>query len=103
MDDFINKNYKFKSQVWIFDGPTPWYFVTLPKEMSKEIDFFFEDSKRGWGSLPVRVTVGETEWKTSIFASKQLDSYILPIKAEVRKKENIDKDDFVEFEIEIRV
>lgn len=59
--------------------------------------------KRGWGSLPVMATIGKTTWKTSIFPDKKRGAYLLPIKAEVRKKEEIEKDDMVALLLEVRL
>jgi hypothetical protein len=44
---------------------------------------------KGWGSLPVEVTIGKTTWKTSIFPDSKSGTFILPIKAVVRKKEEV--------------
>ena len=59
--------------------------------------------KRGWGSLPVTVTIGKTSWKTSIFPDAKAGAYLLPLKADVRKKEKILASDTVSFSLEIRV
>ncbi len=85
----MEKIYKIKAKVWIFPGDTPWHMVTLPKVTAKNIDFYFAHAKRGWGSLPVHVTLGKTNWKTSIFTDKKSKSYILPLKAQVRKQEKV--------------
>ncbi len=95
------KNYSFKANVWLYPGMAGWHFVTLPKKTSEEIDFFFKEFKKGWGSLPVSVSVGKTSWKTSIFPDKQSQSYLLPLKKEVRKKESIKEGDIVNFIIKI--
>jgi hypothetical protein len=81
-----------------------WYFITLPKKQSKEIkELFGEPFRRGWGSVPVQVTIGSTSWKTSIFPDKIANAYLLPVKAEVRKKENITSNKPLAYRIEIRV
>ncbi len=49
----------------------------------------FAEISRGWGSLRVEVRIGATTWKTSVFPDKKSGTYILPVKADVRKKENI--------------
>jgi len=82
-------NYTFTADLWIFAGPAAWYFVTLPKDTADEIKFFTSDVKRGWGSVRVQVTVGDTTWKTSIFPAKERGSYLLPVKKDVRKKESL--------------
>jgi hypothetical protein len=70
-----------------------WHFVTLPKKESDEIKKNFGAKKRGWGSLRVTATIGKTTWKTSIFPDKKAGAYLLPLKAEVRKKEGIGEGD----------
>lgn len=81
--------YKIKSEVWLYPGMAGWHFVSVPKKESAEIKKNFSSVKRGWGSLPVSVTIGKTEWNTSIFPDKKTETYLLPVKASVRKKEGI--------------
>jgi uncharacterized protein (DUF302 family) len=58
--------------------------------------------KAGFGSVPVMVTIGKTKWKTSIFPDKRSGTYLLPLKAEVRKKESIYSGDNISLIIEIQ-
>ena len=95
--------HKFKTNVWLYPGMAGWHFVSIPQDVSENIKNNFGDMKRGWGSLPVMVTVGKTSWKTSIFPDKETKGYLLPLKAEVRKKEGIAADDKIELLLEIRV
>lgn len=78
-----------------------WHFVSVPKKQSVEIKKSFGMPKRGWGSIPVAVTIGKTTWKTSIFPDKQSGGYLLPLKAGVRKKEQIFSEDTISFTIQI--
>lgn len=94
--------FKFKAALWKWSGgKASWYFISLPEAVSEDINNIFSDAKRGWGSLPVKVRVGISEWKTSIFPDKKKNTFILPIKAEIRKKENILEKDTLSIEIEI--
>jgi hypothetical protein len=77
-------------------------FTICPFHGNVELDRF-GDKKRGWGSLPVEVTVGTTTWKTSIFPDTKANAYLLPIKADVRKKEGIAANTSVTLLLEIRV
>lgn len=95
--------YIFEANVWLWPGNAGWHFVTLPKDLSEEITARFGDRKRGWGSLPVTVTIGSTVWNTSIFPDKKLAAYVLPLKSEVRKKEGIGIDQKIKVMIGIRV
>lgn len=80
-----------------------WHFVTLPKKQSDEIRVRFGSMKRGWGSLPVAVTIGKTSWKTSIFPDKRAGAYLLPLKAAVRAKEKIRDGDLITFLVEVKI
>lgn len=95
------KQYTIRAKVWLYPGMAGWHFVTLPKKQSENIKKHFGIFARGWGSLPVKVTMGKTEWKTSIFPDKKSKSYLLPIKSEVRKKEGIVHGDTTTFLLEI--
>lgn len=75
----------------------------LPKKLSAEIKERFGGMTRGFGSLPVQVTIGKTVWKTSIFPDNQVGAYLLFIKIEVRRNEKITVDDNVNIRIEIVV
>ena len=93
-----------KEKVWLYPGLAAWHFVNVSKKASKEIkDGYLFIGKRGFGSVPVIVTIGNTSWKTSIFPSKELGLYILPLKKEVRKAENIKSGDIISYSIEIKI
>lgn len=97
----MTKTFTCQSIVWMYTGKGVWHFVTLPIETAQEIDEYFAHAKRGWGSLPVMVTIGSTRWKTSIFPDKKTQSYLLPLKSEVRKKEQIKESDQIRLSLEI--
>lgn len=88
-------------KIWIYEAPAPWYMVTVPKKISAKIRERFRNQHRGWGSIPVRVTIGESEWKTSIFWEKA-GTYLMPIKKEIRNKEKISSGDVVKLSIIIQ-
>jgi hypothetical protein len=58
--------------------------------------------RRGWGSLRVTATIGKTSWKTSIFPDRESDSYLLPLRSDVRKKEGIQEGNLVSLSVEIK-
>ncbi len=80
---------KFKAKVWLYKGNVSWHFITVPKEQAEQIKYLSMNKRAAWGSVRVSVTVGSSTWQTSLFPSKELEAYILPLKAEVRKKEEI--------------
>jgi len=95
--------YKMREKVWLYPGMAGWHFVSVSKKASKSIKQLFGNSERGFGSIPVVVTVGKTSWKTSIFPDKKSGKYLLPLKAEVRKKESITAGKTLAYSIEIRL
>ncbi len=90
-----------RAKVWLYPSMAGWHFLTVPKKQSSDIKKKFGVLAGGWGSLRVTVTIGNTSWKTSIFPDKKSGSYLLPLKADVRKKENIQKNDTVTFLIKV--
>lgn len=83
----------FTSPLWIWPAKASWYFVTLPKETASQIRFMQDQDpfmpKRGFGSIKVEVMIGATMWQTSVFPDKSSGSFVLPIKAAVRKAEGL--------------
>jgi hypothetical protein len=97
----MKKEFKIKSKVWLFPGDDAWHFLTIPKNITKEIDYLYASEKRGFGSLPVKVTINKTNWKTSIFPNRKTGTFMLPLKKEVRKENSIKNGDNVSFTFKI--
>jgi hypothetical protein len=92
----------FSSPLWRYSaGKWSWYFVTLPREDKDFIKWIEEKTVVGFGFIRVRVTVWISIWETTLFPSKEHDSYLLSINAKVRKKENIREWDTVDVYIEL--
>ncbi len=83
--------YRFRADLWMYAGDNPWYFVTLPFVHADEIEELASSapSRRGFGSVRVRVTVGGTTWNTSVFPDSKAKSYVLPVKKQVRLAERL--------------
>ena len=74
--------------IWLWDdGKARWHFLTIPPEAAMEIRLEHSAStpRRGFGSVRVEATINGVAWRTSIFPHKT-GGYILPIKADVRKR-----------------
>jgi hypothetical protein len=94
---------KMRSKVWQYEGMAGWHFISLPKTNAKKIKTLFGGMSRGWGSIPVVVSLSGVKWKTSIFPDRKSGTYLLPLKAEVRKKLDLSAGDVVEFALEIKI
>lgn len=94
--------HEFKAQVWKWPGMAAWHFVTVDAGVAQAIKQARAGSPRvGWGSIPVSVTIGKTTWKTSLFPDKKSGSYLLPVKAQVRKKEDISTGDTISISLSL--
>ncbi len=96
------RTYTCTAKIWIYPSETAaWHFVTLPKNEGGLIKETFAPLRRGFGSLPVTVTIGKTTWNASIFPDSHSGSYLLPLKASVRKKEELLAGDSIRFTLTI--
>lgn len=94
--------YTVRTKIWRYPGKGGWFFGNLSKKQAAEVRDLFGSEARGWGSLPVTVRIGKTEWNTSIFPERKTNTYLFAIKAEVRKKEGIEIDDTVTAKVTIK-
>lgn len=92
-------DFEFTAEIWYWKGPAPFFFVTVPENESNVIKAISGSVTYGWGVIPVKVTIGETEFKTSLFPRE--GKYAVPIKADVRKKEGIELGDKISVKLEI--
>lgn len=95
----MKRQYKIKEKIFKWQGKSAWFFIRLDQEASEDIKDNFGMFAKGWGSLPVNVTIGSISWKTSIFPDK--GTYLLPIKSQIRKAEKIDEEDLIYLTVEI--
>ena len=72
-----------------------WHFLTIDGQTAAEIRFAALGRTGGFGSIKVAARIGGTEWTTSIFPQRESDGFILPIKADVRKREALGAGDEV--------
>lgn len=82
-------DFTFDAPLWLWKPDTSWHFMTVPEEPSATILAFAPEAKRGFGSVRVRVQIGKTLWQTSLFPSKEIGGYLLPVKKAVRTAEKL--------------
>ena len=93
-------NIEFNGRILFWKGPAPWFFVTVPAKQSLDLQAILGFVTYGWGMIPADVRIGKTGWKTSLFPKDGY--YIVPIKASVRKAENLEEGDKVTVRLEVR-
>lgn len=84
-------------------GPAAWHFITIDGEAGEALSGTaimrrMEGNSRGFGSLKVIAAIGASEFKTSVFPSKET-GWLLPVKASVRKAEGLAEGDAVTVEL----
>lgn len=84
--------YEFTTKMWQHNAPGGWYFVSLPMVISKEIREHLKWQEEGWGRMKAAAKIGVVRWDTAIWFDTKADTYILPLKAEIRKKTNLKVD-----------
>ncbi|MFI6604819.1 DUF1905 domain-containing protein [Nonomuraea sp. NPDC050536] len=94
---------EFDGELWIWDArrDDSWTFVSLPVEDSEEIQDLVGGLRHGFGSVRVRVTIGRSNWRTSIFPDKGRGCYALPIKRAVREAEGLSAGDVASVTVEL--
>lgn len=95
------RTFTVKAKVWLYEGEAAWHFLSIPKDISETMRERFAGIARGWGSLRVEATIGKTSWKTSVFPDKKSGTYMLPVKADIRKKEGIKAGQTVKLTLEV--
>ena len=91
--------FEFTGEIWHWRGPAPFHFVTVPEEQAADIQALAADVTYGWGMIPVRVRLGETAWKTSLFPKD--GGYVLPLKDAVRRAESVELGDTIAVELTV--
>jgi len=96
--------YECRCKLWRYAGKSGnWHFVNLPARVAREIRLVDAGPHRpGFGSLRVAATIGATTWETSIFPAAGDKSYLLPVKAAVRKAEGLQEGRMVKLRLRVR-
>ena len=91
------------SPLWLWTGENgSWHFITVPAGQSDDIRAHCLASMRGFRSARVEATIAGVTWRSSVFPQKS-GGYILPVKAEVRRKAGIAAGDQVTVSLELLV
>ena len=88
----METDYSFKGKPFHHSPTGGWVFVALPVKVSAQIRQKHKWDEEGWGRLKARARINQTEWNTAIWFDSKKNSYLLPLKAEIRKRENIKPD-----------
>ena len=88
---------KFSGIVEIFDKDNmPWWFVRVPKKLSSPYEILADR-----GLIAVTASVGKTSWQTSLLPYGD-NTHFIALPQKVRKANDIQLDDKISIEFEIR-
>jgi len=89
-------SHTFTAPLWQHPAQRGWYFVALPTDLSQEMRSQAKPFEEGWGRLNTSAKIGNSEWNTAIWFDTKHHTYLLSIKAEIRRKEKIDLNQILE-------
>ena len=82
--------YDFEAKIWRHNVQGGWFFVSLPNKTSNEIRENLKWQEEGWGRMKAQAIIKGIEWDTAIWFDKKKDTYLLPLKADIRKKAGLE-------------
>ena len=83
------------------DAPGGWFFLTVEGHAAAEVRYAALGRTGGFGSVKVTARIGATEWRTSLFPHRESGGFLLPLKAEVRRREGIEPGQVVSVTLKI--
>lgn len=86
-------------EVFTWRGPAPHHFVRVEGDDAALVAETAAAVTYGWGMVPVRLTLGSTTWSTSLWPKD--GDYLVPLKADVRRRESIGVGDVVTVTVQI--
>ncbi len=91
--------YVFEGEVIEWRGPAPYLFVAVPPEVAAAIRSMSRELSYGWGCIPARVQIGESEVTTSLFPRE--GGYLVPIKFALQRAEGVALGDSVALRLSV--
>jgi hypothetical protein len=92
--------FTFEAEVIYWRGPSPFFYAPVPLPLAEEIRRLSKLVTYGWGMIPVEAEIGGVVFTTSLFAKDE--TYLLPLKVDVRRKTGITAGDTISVEMTIR-
>jgi hypothetical protein len=92
--------FRFEADVIYWRGPSPFFFVAVPAEHVAELRGVARAVTYGWGMVPVEARIGEVAFTTSLFPKDE--TYLLPLKAAVRRRADVTAGDRVAVEMTVQ-
>ncbi len=96
----MTERHELTTTLWRWTGSNGvgWFFITIDGAAGEAITATALMRRlegvgtRGFGSVKVRATIGQSCWSTSVFPAKE-GGYMLPVKVAIRKTEGLSEGD----------
>jgi hypothetical protein len=79
--------FKFDARIIEWRGPAPFFYAPVPDEHLDDLKHVAKAVTYGWGCVPVEAKIAGVRFTTSLFPKD--GTYLLPIKADVRRRTNL--------------
>lgn len=79
---------EFDGEAVYWRGPAPFIFAEIDQAGSEAIKSVSRTASYGWGCIPCKARIGNTDYTTALFPKNGL--YMVPIKVAVQRAENIE-------------
>lgn len=100
----MTPRWSFEADLWIWPARRDtWNLVALPADVSEEIREASTAPPRGFGSVPVVVTIGSSAWRTSVFPDSARGVFVLPVGKAVLAREGLATGDVIAVDVELVV
>src|SRR5215207_11526365 len=76
---------RFSGELWYWRGPSPFHFVSVPRDGARAIQAVAVEITYGWGMIPAQVHIGDSAWPTALWPKD--GGYVVPIKDRFRRAE----------------
>lgn len=92
--------FAFEAEVIYWRGPSPFFYAPIPPAQAVELGQLARHVTYGWGMIPVDATIGGVTFYTALFPKDE--TYLLPLKAAVRRKTGVTVGDTISVEMTLR-
>jgi hypothetical protein len=92
---------KFETRVIHWRGPSPFFFAPMPLHHAEGLRRTAKLVTYGWGMIPVEARIGDVGFKSSLYPKDE--TYLLPLKADVRRKANITAGDLIAVDMTLQL
>jgi hypothetical protein len=91
----------FATSIIEWRGPAPFFYAPIPAEHVDAVRHAAKLASYGWGVVPVEAVINGAKFSTSLFPKD--GGYLLPIKADARKRAGVTMGDTISVTMTIGV